>query len=122
MMVHQMNPEMRQCIDACTECSSICRETVNYCLERGGRLAEPKQLRMLMDCAEMCRTNADFMVRPRRIRNPAPCARNFAAVVRKNVSGWLVAMPCCSAAPLLAAVVRRLALRWINWPLFKLDI
>jgi hypothetical protein len=62
-MVHQMNPEMRQCIDACTECSSICRETVNYCLERGGRLAEPKQLRMLMDCAEMCRTNADFMLR-----------------------------------------------------------
>jgi hypothetical protein len=40
-----------------------CMEALNFCLQKGGKYAEPKTIRLLTDCAELCRTNADFMVR-----------------------------------------------------------
>ena len=59
----QMSEEMRQCIQACSDCHRICMETVNYCLQQGGTHAEAAHIRLLLDCAEICRTSADFMIR-----------------------------------------------------------
>jgi hypothetical protein len=55
--------DMRQCIQNCLDCHRVCLETVAYCLQKGGKHADPKHLRLLMDCAEICQTSANFMLR-----------------------------------------------------------
>jgi hypothetical protein len=59
----QMTAEIQRCIQRCMECHQACMETVNHCLELGGKHAEPSHIRLLMDCAEICATAADFMMR-----------------------------------------------------------
>jgi hypothetical protein len=55
-----VSDEMRECINNCTECHQICVETVKYCLDRH---AEPGHIGLLLDCAEICQTSANFTVR-----------------------------------------------------------
>jgi hypothetical protein len=62
-MDHQMSQEMRNCIQNCLECHAVCLETVNHCLQMGGEHAEASHIRMLLDCAEICQTSANFMLR-----------------------------------------------------------
>ena len=59
----RMSQEMRQCIEHCTNCHRICLETITYCLQMGGKHAEANHIRLLQDCAEICRTSVDFMIR-----------------------------------------------------------
>ncbi len=59
----QMSGEMRQCMQECTNCHNICLETITYCLQQGGKHAEAAHIRLLLDCAEICRTSANFMLR-----------------------------------------------------------
>lgn len=54
---------MQQCIRDCQTCSQVCLETVTHCLQKGGKHAEPQHIRLLMDCAEICQTSANFMIR-----------------------------------------------------------
>ncbi len=60
---HQMSQEMQACIATCQECHSTCLQTVTYCLQQGGRHAEAAHIRVLLDCAELCQTSANFMLR-----------------------------------------------------------
>ena len=56
---------MEQCIDNCTNCHRICLETAARHFRgraRSPKLEEPL-VRLLLDCAEICRTSADFMIR-----------------------------------------------------------
>lgn len=55
--------EMKDCIDNCDDCHSICLETVTWCLEQGGEHASPDHVKLLQDCAEICQTSANFMLR-----------------------------------------------------------
>ncbi|MFP2896140.1 four-helix bundle copper-binding protein [Corallococcus sp. 4LFB] len=55
--------EMRECIDNCLACHRVCLETLADGLQRGGKHAEPRHLRLLMDCADICDTSARFMLR-----------------------------------------------------------
>ena len=59
----QLHQEMRQCIEDCLDCHRICLETVTHCLQRGGEHAESEHIRLLLDCAQICQTSADFMLR-----------------------------------------------------------
>ena len=59
----QMSEEMQQCIQDCLNCSSICQETLTYCLQQGGRHAEASHIRLLVDCAEIGQTSANFLLR-----------------------------------------------------------
>lgn len=59
---HQ-NPEMQQCIQNCLECHSVCLEMVTHCLSMGGQHAEVAHIGLLLDCAEICQTSANFMLR-----------------------------------------------------------
>lgn len=63
-MAHQqqLSTGMRECIQNCQECVSICLETVQHCLTMGGKHAEASHIRMLLDCAAICRTSAEFML------------------------------------------------------------
>lgn len=60
---HEMTREMQHCIDECLACHRVCLETVTHCLQMGGRHAEAAHIRLLLDCAEICQTSANFMLR-----------------------------------------------------------
>ena len=60
---HPMSADMQACIEACTRCHQVCLDTVTHCLEMGGRHADAAHIRMLLDCAEICQTSANFMLR-----------------------------------------------------------
>jgi hypothetical protein len=55
--------DLQSCIDDCTRCHAVCTETIQYCLEKSGKHAEANHVRRLEDCAEICLTAADFMLR-----------------------------------------------------------
>ncbi|MBI3652710.1 MAG: four-helix bundle copper-binding protein [Acidobacteria bacterium] len=61
--INQKDTEMQNCIQACLECHRICVETLVHSLQTGGRQAEARHLRLLLDCAEICQTSANFMLR-----------------------------------------------------------
>ncbi|WP_426757054.1 four-helix bundle copper-binding protein [Myxococcus sp. Y35] len=61
--VMKSDTDMRQCIEDCLSCHRVCVETLTYCLGKGGKHTEAKHLRLLMDCAEICQTSANFMLR-----------------------------------------------------------
>ena len=55
--------EMQRCIEACVSCHAVCTGTVQHCLQKGGQHAQPDHIRLLTDCAQICQTSADFMLR-----------------------------------------------------------
>lgn len=62
-MSHAINEAMRRCIEHCQSCHATCVETVAYCLQQGGRHTEASHVRLMLDCAEICQTSANFMLR-----------------------------------------------------------
>ena len=59
----QQSPEMLACIDECLRCHKICLgEAMNHCLEAGGKHVGPEHLRLMLTCAEVCRTSAAVML------------------------------------------------------------
>jgi hypothetical protein len=63
-MPHVMDhtEQMRQCIQECLACHAVCLETVQHSLAVGGKQAEAKHIGMLLACAEICQTSANFML------------------------------------------------------------
>lgn len=66
-MVHQtathLTRELQECIDECQHCHATCVATISHCLELGGKHAEREHISLLADCAQICQTSADFMLR-----------------------------------------------------------
>ena len=61
--MHHMSKEMQNCVDRCLGCYSSCLSSaMTHCLETGGKHVEPKHFRLMMACAEICRTSAHFML------------------------------------------------------------
>ena len=61
--MHKMNVEMQRCVDACLKCYQTCLGmAMGHCLETGGEHVAPAHLRLMMACAEICRTSAHFML------------------------------------------------------------
>ena len=58
-----MPREIQQCIENCSECHQLCLATVYHCMELGSQHALPAQITLLLDCAESCQTNANFLLR-----------------------------------------------------------
>ncbi|HEU5088851.1 MAG TPA: four-helix bundle copper-binding protein [Roseiflexaceae bacterium] len=61
--LHTTSHAMQECIDNCKECHAICVATTVHCLEMGGKHAQAAHIRTLLDCAQICATSADFMLR-----------------------------------------------------------
>ncbi|MBE9607409.1 four-helix bundle copper-binding protein [Acetobacteraceae bacterium H6797] len=56
-------PEMQACIDACLRCHATCLSmAMNHCLPMGGKHTEPEHFKLMMACAEICRSSAAFML------------------------------------------------------------
>ena len=53
--------KMAECIQACTESHRACTEAQAKCLETGN--CDAGMMRAVMDCAQMCQTSVDFMLR-----------------------------------------------------------
>ena len=60
---HHTNDEMQKCIQLCRDCHAMCTQTIAHCLKLGGRHAAPDHIRLMVYCAQMCATAADYMVR-----------------------------------------------------------
>jgi hypothetical protein len=61
--MHHTSPEMKQCIENCLRCYSICLPAaMNHCLELGGKHVERAHFTLMMACAEICRTSGHFML------------------------------------------------------------
>ncbi len=58
-----LDPDLRECIAACIECGTMCLATVPHCLGMAGAHAEADHIGLLLDCADICQTSANFMVR-----------------------------------------------------------
>ena len=57
------SPETLKCIETCLECYGICLGmATNHCPAIGGPNVEQEHLRLMLACAEMCRTHAHFMI------------------------------------------------------------
>ena len=62
-MSHQSH-DMQQRIATCLACYQSCLDSATgHCLEKGGAHTDPRHLRLMLDCAEICRTSADFLIR-----------------------------------------------------------
>lgn len=73
-----MNHEqhLQECLQRCQECHAICTQTSQHCLHMGGKLAGAEHVRLLLDCAEICQTSADFLMRssPQHVSTCKVCA------------------------------------------------
>ena len=54
---------MQRCIEACLECRRVCFQmAMTHCLKEGGAHVEQAHLSLMMNCASLCQTAADFML------------------------------------------------------------
>jgi hypothetical protein len=62
-MSHEMMSEsMQRCIDLCRRCHETCLGMfLRHCVKVGGKHVAPDHARLMMDCAIICQTAADFM-------------------------------------------------------------
>ena len=61
--MNHISPDMQNCVDECLACYKTCLGTaMTHCLEMGGKHVEPAHFRLMMACAEICRTSAHFML------------------------------------------------------------
>jgi len=51
-----ISEEMRQCIDATSECYTVCTETLTYS-------SNAAHIKLLIDCAEICQTTQNTLLR-----------------------------------------------------------
>jgi hypothetical protein len=54
---------MEACIENCTRCHRICLEVAAEHFRGLGPKLEESLVRLLLDCAEICQTSANFMIR-----------------------------------------------------------
>jgi hypothetical protein len=61
--MHAFDREVSACVDACLECQKVCLGlAMTHCLETGGEHVAPRHFRLMIDCAAICATAADFML------------------------------------------------------------
>ena len=104
---------MQECIDNCSNCHAACLETVVYRLQKGGDHAAESHVRLLLDCAEICQTSANFMLRnsPLHAITCAACAEicERCAVECEKFKGDMQMEACARMCRTCAASCREMA-------------
>lgn len=111
---HGMSREMERCIQECLNCHSICTSTVIHCLGIGGQHASPQHITTLLDCAEICQTSANFMLRdsPIHSRTCGVCAEaceRCAVECEQMANGDQQMLACAEACRRCAESCRQMA-------------
>lgn len=60
---HHSQEEMKKCAQLCQDCHALCTQTIQHCLKLGGRHAAPEHIGLLLDCAQLCETTAQYLLR-----------------------------------------------------------
>jgi hypothetical protein len=55
--------DMQRCIDECQRCHDVCLQAMTYGLRQSGHYVEPTHIVTLLDCAELCTTTVNVMLR-----------------------------------------------------------
>lgn len=71
-MAHHLSDAMRACASLCLDCYAACVECKAHCIAMGGKHADPAHLGAMADCAMLCETSANFMLRSSEL-HPAVC-------------------------------------------------
>ena len=58
-----MSSAMQDCLANCSDCHDTCVRTAAHCLKEGGKHADAAHVTLLLDCAQICETSADAMLR-----------------------------------------------------------
>ena len=59
----QTHDDLQDCIEECLNCHAVCTLTLQHCIASGGELTDVHLIGILLDCAEMAQTSANFMLR-----------------------------------------------------------
>lgn len=59
----QAHDDMQECIEECLNCHAVCTMTLQHCIASGGEITEVNLVGLLLDCAELCQTSANYMLR-----------------------------------------------------------
>ncbi len=112
----QMDTGMQQCIEECQTCHSVCLATVPHCLQMGSQHAEPRHIGLLLDCAEICQTSANFMLRGSdlHMRTCAVCAEVCEQCAQDCER--MVTTHKCAPAPMPVVAAPTPAGGWRPWP------
>lgn len=108
------NADMQQCLQNCSECHHVCMTTLAHCLELGGKHAEKHHITMLMDCAQMCHTSEDFMLRGSAMHHVtcgacAEICESCAADCEKMADGDEQMMTCAEMCRVCATSCRQMS-------------
>lgn len=100
--MQQRPTDMQQCIDRCLDCYQTCFSmAMSRCLPEGGKYIEGRHLGLMLNCAELCRTTAEFMMSssPLHGRVCAACAEvcNACAESCEQVGGMADCVQACHA-------------------------
>jgi hypothetical protein len=60
---YPINQQMLHCIQECVSCHAVCLHTMTVALYSNHLAQDNRLVRLLLDCADICQTNADFMLR-----------------------------------------------------------
>lgn len=61
--MNSQNTSMQSCIQDCLRCYQSCQSNaMGMCLEQGGDHVAPEHMRLMISCAEVCRTAASVML------------------------------------------------------------
>jgi hypothetical protein len=108
-----MQHDMTQAVQHALDCHRVCTETVQHCLTAGGAHAAPDHIRLLLDCAQICATSADFMTRDSSLHNRVcgVCADvcDACAASCRSVSDDAMMRACIEACERCAASCRAMA-------------
>ena len=105
MTTQMISREVQQCIEACRECQKCC-----VALETSGGV-DSKTILAAKDCAEMCQTCSNFVVRDSHF---AGHIRKVCAEICKNCAAACDKMSRSSIAKDCAAACRRCAEACVN--------
>ncbi|AKT41600.1 four-helix bundle copper-binding protein [Chondromyces crocatus] len=101
------------CYLNCLDCHRLCLQTIQYCLEQGGEHAEERHIRAMLDCAEMCETCSNFLLRGSEIHGLtcAACAEACERCAREcaRFEGDAQMQGCASVCRRCAASCRLMA-------------
>lgn len=100
--MHAYSDEVQVCIDNCLKCHAVCLGmAATHCLETGGEHVRPQHFRLMLDCADMCVTTADFMLRKSQFHRETCglCARICRACAEdcRSLDGMEACVEACEA-------------------------
>lgn len=57
------NGVLERCAHMCHQCEGACLQSVAHCLDKGGDLASPARISVLLDCVAICAASHDLLYR-----------------------------------------------------------